>query len=134
MRAHRMTIVTVALAGLVATGCSSSSDSDSTGATADPAVTPAPADGTAAASAGVGSVSIVDFAFAPADLTVAVGTAITWTNNDGAPHRIESDDGSFDSDDLSGGDTFEHTFDSAGSFPYLCGIHASMSGTITVTG
>jgi len=127
-----MMIVTVALAGLVATGCSSSSDSDSTGATANPAATPAPVADTAAA--GAGAVSIVDFAFAPADLTVAVGTAITWSNNDGAPHRIKSGDGSFDSDDLSGGDTFEHTFDSAGSFPYLCGIHASMSGTITVSG
>ena len=57
-----------------------------------------------------------------------------WTNDDSATHRIKSGDGSFDSKDLKNGDSFEHTFDTAGSFAYVCGIHPSMKGTITVTG
>jgi plastocyanin len=30
------------------------------------------------------------------------------------------------------GDTFAHTFDSAGVFPYRCGIHANMQGLVVV--
>ncbi len=59
---------------------------------------------------------------------------MTWTNEDGAAHRIKSDDDSFNSEDLGQGDTFEHTFDAAGTFDYVCGIHPSMTGSITVTG
>ncbi len=84
--------------------------------------------------AGAGAVTIKDFAFDPGDLTVAKGTTVTWKNDDSATHRIKSGDGSFDSKDLKNGDSFEHTFDTAGSFDYICGIHPSMKGKITVTG
>ena len=83
---------------------------------------------------GAGAVTIKDFAFDPGDLTVAKGTTVTWKNDDSATHRIKSGDGSFDSEDLKNGDSFEHTFDTAGTFDYICGIHPSMKGKITVTG
>ena len=76
---------------------------------------------------------IAGFAFSPADLTVKVGTTVTWTNEDGAPHIVATDDGSFKSETLNKGDTFSFTFSQAGTFPYHCGIHASMKGTVTVT-
>jgi plastocyanin len=95
----------------------------------------APADTAAAAPAeGAGAVAIANFAFDPADVEVAAGTTVTWTNNDGTPHRVKANDDSFDSDDMSQGDTFEHTFDTAGTFDYICAIHPSMKGTVTVTG
>ena len=78
--------------------------------------------------------TIKDFTFDPGDLTVAKGTAVTWKNDDSATHRIKSGDGSFDSKDLKNGDSFDHTFDTAGTFDYICGIHPSMKGKITVTG
>ena len=62
------------------------------------------------------------------------GTTVTWKNDDSATHRIKSGDGTFDSKDLKDGDSFEHTFDTAGTFAYICGIHPSMKGTVTVTG
>ena len=97
--------------------------------------TGAPADTSAAApAAGGGAVSIANFAFDPGDVTVGAGTAVTWTNNDGATHRVMADDESFDSEDMGQGDTFEHTFDTAGTFSYICGIHPDMKGTVTVTG
>jgi plastocyanin len=39
------------------------------------------------------TVTIDNFAFAPATVTVAPGTKITWTNKDGEPHTVTSADG-----------------------------------------
>jgi plastocyanin len=111
----------------------------------DAAVTEAPVAGTEApagteaagteapADAGGSAVTIVDFAFSPETLEVAAGTEVTWTNEDGAAHRIAGEGDAFGSEDLGQGDTFSFTFDEAGEFPYICGIHPSMTGTITVT-
>jgi plastocyanin len=80
------------------------------------------------------SVSVLDNNFEPADLSVSVGDTVTWTHDGAASHTVTADDGSFDSGNISEGDTFEHTFDEAGEFPYLCEIHTtSMTGTITVS-
>jgi plastocyanin len=116
-------LATLATAALVL-GCA--------GATSSP--TAAPATQTEAAShAGGGSdVSIVDFAFEPADLTVAVGDTVTWTNTGAATHTVKWQDGEPESERLESGETYERTFDTAGSFPYVCGIHSQMTGTITV--
>jgi len=77
-------------------------------------------------------ISIVDFNFDPAEMEVPVGTTVRWTNNDSFDHNVKADDGTFESETLGGGDTFEFTFETAGTFAYICGIHPSMQGTITV--
>ncbi|MEP7202952.1 MAG: cupredoxin family copper-binding protein [Ilumatobacteraceae bacterium] len=79
-------------------------------------------------------VTIVDFSFAPASVTVAKGATVTWTNADAVVHSVVASDVTFNSDNLAQGTTFEHTFDTAGQFMYVCGIHSQMKGTITVTG
>jgi plastocyanin len=92
---------------------------------------------TIAAAAGPASgtaVTIAGFKFDAPALTVAVGTTVTWTNTDKAEHSVVAEDTSFISDNLAQGATFEHTFDTPGTFPYICGIHSRMKGTITVTG
>jgi plastocyanin len=96
--------------------------------------TAAPASTGAATAAGEPAVTIKGFAFNPADVTVKVGTKVTWTNEDGATHTVTASDGSFTSDDLDRGATFSHTFDTAGSFAYICSIHTGMKGVVTVTG
>jgi plastocyanin len=78
------------------------------------------------------AVSMENFSFVPADLTVAVGTTVTWTNNDAATHTVTSDTGLFDSKDMGKGSTFNHTFNEKGTFSYHCALHSSMKGTITV--
>jgi plastocyanin len=83
--------------------------------------------------AGPGAVSIIDFGFQPADLTVAAGSTVTWTNTGAATHTVKWSDGTPESSGLAAGATYDRTFDAAGSYPYVCGIHGSMSGTITVT-
>jgi plastocyanin len=80
------------------------------------------------------SVSIVDFAFTPKTITVPVGTTVRWTNNGNAPHTVTSTSSpkAFDSGTLNSGDTFQHTFTTAGQFPYRCNIHPSMTGMVIV--
>ncbi len=91
---------------------------------ASPAASPAAASGSA--------VQIMNFAFAPASITVAVGASVTWTNNDAVAHTVTADDKSFDSGNLASGKTFSFTFTKAGTYPYHCTIHPNMKGAIVV--
>lgn len=86
-------------------------------------------DGAPADAAGV---TIVDFAFGPDVLTAPVGSTVTWSNADGFAHAVASADNSFVSEPLDPGDSFQHAFDTAGSFAYICAIHPSMAGTVVV--
>ena len=78
------------------------------------------------------AVAIAGFAFSPKDVTVTVGDTITWTNSDATAHTATADDGSFDTGTIGSNGTGTATFSTAGSFPYHCKIHSSMTGTITV--
>lgn len=78
------------------------------------------------------AITIEGFTFSPADLTAAVGDTITVTNNDGAPHTLTADDGSFDTGRLNRGESAEIMLSAAGTFPYKCAFHPNMRGTITV--
>lgn len=80
------------------------------------------------------SITIDDFAYAPSELTVSVGSTVSWTNEQSASHTVTADDGEFDSGTLAQGDEFSETFGTAGTFAYHCTIHPSMTATITVEG
>ena len=130
MRTARLAALTVALV-LVGAACAGSpAATPSAPASVPPEASAAPSPATPATNGS--AVSITDFAFQPAAITVAVGTTVTWTNNDSASHTITADDGSFTSDTLATGATFSHTFDTAGTVTYHCSIHPSMTGTVTV--
>lgn len=77
-------------------------------------------------------ITISGFKFDPATVTVAVGTTVTWTNQDSANHIVVADDGSWKSGSLGKGATFSFSFDKAGTYTYICSIHPSMKGTIIV--
>lgn len=79
------------------------------------------------------AVALVGFTISPASLTVAPGTTVVWTNRDSAAHTVTADDGSWGSGNLAQGDTFSHTFATAGAYTYHCAIHPFMTGTIMVT-
>jgi plastocyanin len=80
------------------------------------------------------SVGIQDFAFNPPTITVPVGTTITWTNLDSAPHTVTSDGGLFDSGTLNQGQTFQFTFNTPGTYSYFCSIHSFMTAQVIVQG
>lgn len=89
------------------------------------------------------SVDIGDNFFDPKELTITVGTTVMWTNKGERPHTSTADDGSWDSgadpkDYILPGQSFSHTFNTAGKFPYYCRLHggpggSGHSGVITVT-
>jgi plastocyanin len=71
-------------------------------------------------------------AFNPDDLTVSVGTSVTWTNTDAVAHTSTSDTRVWDSGAVAPGAQFSTTFQNAGTFRYHCTIHPGMVGTVTV--
>lgn len=105
----------------------------STTATSTPSTTAAPTTTTPAGPA-VMTVSIADFAFVDERVEIPVGTTVEWVNEDSFAHSVVGDGGAFTSETLAPGDRFSFTFDAAGEFPYICGIHPSMRGTVVVTG
>ena len=76
--------------------------------------------------------------YLPYELSVAVGTTVTWSNDDLAAHTVTSgnfpeDDGLFDSSVFMSGDTFEFTFSDVGTFDYYCFVHPWMAGIVNVS-
>lgn len=79
-----------------------------------------------------GALTMTATAYAPNPVTVAVGGAVTWTNNDTTTHTSTGDGGTWDSGNIAPGATFTRTFSSTGSFRYHCTIHPGMIGTVNV--
>jgi plastocyanin len=86
-------------------------------------------------------------AFKPERLEVEAGTTVIWQQRDAGAHTVTSGtveqgaagvtpqpDDVFDSGQLATGETFEHTLDEPGTYPYFCSLHpATMRGEIRVT-
>lgn len=121
----RSVAIAICAAGLVvgATACGSSGSAGS-GAASSAAAPP-------------GKITIKNFAFAPAALTVPVGSTVTWTNEDSAVHTTTADKPgpvTWDSGNLSQAKAYSVKFTRAGSYSFHCAIHNYMTGTVTVTG
>ena len=83
-----------------------------------------------AAVAAGSTVTIKDFAYSPETLTVAVGTTVTWINDDGSNHFVAFPDEK--SGRLKMGALYTRTFDSPGVYEYVCTLHPTMQGKIVV--
>ena len=76
---------------------------------------------------------ISNFTYSPSSITISPGDTITWRNDDAVGHTVTSDSGSeLNSPLLSQGQTYQHIFSSAGSFPYHCTVHPNMTASVTV--
>jgi plastocyanin len=78
------------------------------------------------------AVDIKNFAFIPAEIRVPVGTVVTWTNSDVVAHTATEPGGAFNSGNLNPGQSFSFTFDTAGTYAYICNYHPFMKGTVIV--
>jgi plastocyanin len=90
------------------------------------------APGTSITPGATSKISIENFAFSPDTVTVAVGSMVTWTNNDSVTHTVSSLTGAFESGSMSPGGSFSFTFNQKGTYKYRCSIHTTMRGTVTV--
>lgn len=98
-----------------------------------PAATPKPSPTPTPKPAATGvDAEIVDFAFSPGELSIPLGSTVTWQNNGEAPHTVTAEDGSFDSDMIAAGGSWARTFEAAGTFRYGCSFHPEMEGVVTV--
>jgi plastocyanin len=77
-------------------------------------------------------IKIDNFSFGPAEITVPVGTTVTWTNRDDIPHTVVSTDKVFKSKVLDTDEKFSFTFSKARTYPYFCSIHPKMTGKVVV--
>jgi plastocyanin len=78
------------------------------------------------------TITIDNFTFTPKELTVAVGTTVTWANHDDIPHNVVDKNKTFRSKALDTDDSFTYTFATAGTFDYFCGLHPHMVGQVIV--
>jgi plastocyanin len=79
------------------------------------------------------AVRIFNLLYDPAELSVSAGTTVTWTNDDTVSHTVTSADGEFDTGQIEAGATATLTFDTAGTFEYVCAYHAGMRATVVVS-
>jgi plastocyanin len=81
------------------------------------------------------TVTIDNYAYQPAEITVAPGTTVTWTNaQTDDVHSTTSNDGVWDSDTLDTGSSFKFTFNDPGDYGYYCSQHPDMQGVVHVSG
>jgi plastocyanin len=90
---------------------------------------------TAAGDSDVVWLAMEDDRFNPKSLKIKAGQTVTWVNKGADWHSVASFDGSFESDQISPGQTFSHTFDTPGIYKFICKHHArqGMIGEIIVT-
>jgi plastocyanin len=78
-------------------------------------------------------VDIKEFMYGPKDLKVAVGTKVTWVNDDQIPHTVSETHKVFRSGALDTNDSFSYVFNTPGEFEYFCVLHPQMIGKIVVS-
>ena len=78
------------------------------------------------------TVEIRNYDFFPRELTVTVGTAVTWTNRDSVPPDATAESDGWGTGILDQGESGTITFDSSGTYSYVCTIHPKMKATLTV--
>ena len=73
-----------------------------------------------------------DKCYSPNSVTVAVGGKVTWKNVDSAAHSATAMDSSFDTSLVNAGASASNTFNTAGTYQYMCIVHPWMKGTVIV--
>lgn len=73
------------------------------------------------------------YRFAPAAITVTVGSTVTWTNHDNFTHNVRLEGA--EPLPMAPGESVTHVFATPGRFAYVCSLHPKdMKGSVLVTG
>jgi plastocyanin len=98
------------------------------------ATAPSSTTGAAAQGGSKGTIVISNFMFTPDKLTVSPGATVTVSNRDNVDHTVTGSTGGFNTMDVAPGGSATFTAPTkAGSYPYFCSIHQSMTGTLIVS-
>ncbi len=119
---------TLAVLALLVAGCGSDTDSPEGPPTSPGAPAEKPA-----GSKGKNTVVMKDIEFKPKEITVKVGTPVTWVNEESIEHDTVSETGEWKSDLFGQGGSYRYMPDKPGTFKYVCSVHPGMEGTLTVT-
>jgi len=123
-------LIALLLLLVLASGCGEKKAAGGSG-TAGGSATEAPA----ASGGKVVPVRMKDILFVPDRITARVGQTVRWTNDDDVAHTVKAKKGAdFASKSISKGETYEAKVSKAGTIDYVCTIHPSQRGTITVVG
>ena len=125
---------TIVIALLVTLGAGCGEGYSSTPASPSPIAspTPAPVGPSSSITIPTGASTLGDRAYSPDEITVAVGSTVTWTNTDTVAHTSTSNGSGWNSGTIAPGQQFSTTLQTAGTFAYHCAIHPGMVGTVTV--
>jgi len=125
------TVLVESMLAPTVSGCGDGGDSPpTTPAHGTPAPPPPAAPAAAPAAPAATAVEIRNYAFAPKEITVPAGTAVTWTNGDDDGHTVTGS--GLNSRTFGKGGTYSFTFASPGTFAYACSLHPQMKGTVKV--
>lgn len=86
----------------------------------------------AAPKAKVHTVLIEGMEFTPPSLNVNAGDTVIWTNNDPFPHTATAEAKEFDSRNIPAGGSWKMVMTKQGRFAYVCTLHPTMKGRLTV--
>jgi plastocyanin len=70
--------------------------------------------------------------YQPLRIQIQAGTEVKWTNEDSAVHTVTDVDNAFDSNLISAGESWSHTFGEEGAYNYYCTVHPWMRGAVLV--
>ncbi len=80
----------------------------------------------------VHTVTIEGFEFRPPVIAVKAGDVVEWRNKDILPHTATAQPAGFDSGTIATGASFRFTAKTKGRVDYICTLHPTMKGTLTV--
>ncbi len=92
------------------------------------------ATGAASADAPTRTVTMPGKLYDPSQISVLVGTTVTWKNDDSINHTVSADGDAFSSGYVPPGGAFTFTFAKQGRYPFHCTIHKFMRGEVDVFG
>jgi len=78
------------------------------------------------------TVAIKNFAFVPAEVIVAPGDTVVWSNTDFVPHSVTASDSSWDSKAINGSDAWHLVARTPGRHEYYCVFHPNMKAVVVV--
>ena len=77
-------------------------------------------------------IAIKNFVFEPAQVSVARGDTVLFSNTDFVPHTATAKDSTWDSKSIDGSKTWSFVANAAGTHDYYCAFHPNMRATMVV--